>query len=574
MKSDFFAVASGRAETLYDRAVARVTRNDIAERIMNRDASVFTRRKALQYDIAHRLGWVDVSERMRRRVATIETFGKDILRAGFKHVVLMGMGGSSLCPDLLGKAFGGHTRLASYDVIDSTAPKTVRAVCQAVDLKKTLFIVSSKSGSTVETRAHMTYFMGELERVGFSNPARQFVAITDEDSSLHDLARRERFRKIFVNPADIGGRYSALSYFGMVPAFFAGADLRALLADALAMEKLIRERQGETNPAIALGAMLASAAGAGIDKLTFVASKRTAPLVPWIEQLVAESTGKDGKGIIPVAGEALGDIGVYDRDRLFVSYQMASERAPLPVDLAVQLKKKGNPIVRIGLESENQFGGQFILWEAATAIAGYLLEINPFDEPNVTESKYNTAAILDRYRESGQFADMTPAATYGRLTLLSYGGPRRYQAAELVDLRKLLTKFFSGMKKPRYCAILNYLREDRAIDRSVATLREEIRARYRVATVTGYGPRYLHSSGQLHKGGPANGRFIIFVHADYGELDIPGRFFDFGQLITAQAIGDARALIGRKLPTLVIAVEGNAAKGLKEFTDVVHKILG
>ncbi len=574
MRPDFFSISSGRFATLYERAVARAERSNAMARIMERDATVFTRRSTEQALIRHRLGWVDIATRMRRYVPSIESFGKDLIRAGFKHVVLMGMGGSSLCPELLGQMFGGHEQLVSFEVLDSTSPKAVKAIRRNVNLNTTLFIVSSKSGSTVETRSQMMYFMGELERAGFTRPGRQFIAITDRGSGLHQFARGEEFRKIYLNPADIGGRYSALSYFGMVPGYYAGADLTALVSDAAAMERLVRTREGEMNPAIALGSLIAAAATAGADKLTFVPSKHTAPLVPWIEQLIAESTGKKGKGIVPIEGEPFGEIKSYANDRVFVTLQLTWERPPLEPKEIAALKKKGFPVVEIGIGNEAQVGGQFVLWEAATALAGYHLGINPFDEPNVTESKENTSRILEAYRESGQFADMTPAAKYKKLSLLSYGGKKKYQLSEIADLKKLLTKFFSGLKKPEYCTFLNYLKEDRATEKALGELRETVRRRYKTATLRGYGPRYLHSIGQLYKGGPAAGRFIVFVQADYEHLDIPGRFYDFGLLVAAQAIGDVRALVSRKLPTLVFAIDGNPAKGLKEFTDVVHAILG
>lgn len=573
MKADYFAVSSGRVREQYDRSIRKVSRNGAMARIMSRDATVFTRRKAEQEEIANRLGWVDIAGKMRQQATHLESFAKDIVRAGFKHVVVMGMGGSSLCPDLLGRVFGGHPRLATYDVIDSTAPRAIKAVRRKLNLNKTLFVVSSKSGTTVETRSQMNYFYGELERAGFTRPGRQFVAITDRGSALYDLARGDDFRKIYSNPDDIGGRYSALSYFGLVPAMFAGAEIADLLDDAVAMETLIRERQGETNPALVLGTLMAAAAAGGVDKLTFAASKTMAPLVPWIEQLVAESTGKNGVGIIPVDAEALGDAGDYHTDRLFVTMRLNSEKPPMPPELKTRLKRKGFPFVEIRLSSTAQLGGQFLLWEAATALAGYHLGMNPFDEPNVTESKKNTTRILDHYRESGQFADVTPAARYKHLSLLTYGGGRkRYQLSEIANLKKLLTRFLSGVKKPQYISFLSYLKEDRAVDKVISDMRTALRSKYRVATLRGYGPRYLHSVGQLYKGGPATGRFIVFVQADYENLDIPGRFYDFGQLITAQAIGDARALLDRDLPTLVFALEGSAAKGLKEFADVLDAI--
>ena len=572
MKPEFFSVTAGRVEEEYEKALKKAVRNSAMPRIMNRDQTIFTRKADLGEKIANRLGWVDVAGRMRRRIASIEAFGNDVIRAGFKHVLLMGMGGSSLAPALFGQIHGCHDRMASFDVLDSTDAKAIKAVARKTNLNRTLFIVSSKSGTTVETRSHMMHFLSTLEHSGFTRPGRQFVAITDKGSALHQFARGEEFRKIYLNPEDIGGRYSALSYFGLVPAFFAGADIGALLEDAHAMERLIRERNDESNPAVALGVLMAAAAQTGVDKLTFVPSKQLTPLVPWIEQLVAESTGKEGEGIVPIDAEPLGSLKEYSTDRVFVALRSSSEKPVMPDEMRDALKKKGYPVVDIRLSSFEKLGGQFLLWESATALAGYLMGINPFDEPNVTESKENTNSILDVYRESGQFADPTPSATYKKLSLLTHGGKKKYTLSQIADLKNLTERFFTGLKKPQYVSFLCYFREDRQIEKTITEMRESVRRKYKVATLRGYGPRFLHSIGQLYKGGPPEGRFVIFVRANYEALEVPGRFYDFGQLITAQAIGDARALLSRDLPILVFAVEGSAAKGLKEFADVVHAV--
>ncbi len=572
MKPDYFSITPGRVGASYHKNLRRLERNSAAERLMNRDAGLFTRKGDLKEKIANRLGWVDIAAGIRRRINAIENFGNDVIRAGFKHVLLMGMGGSSLCPDLFGNVFGVNERLATFDVLDSTDPRALKAIQKNINLDRTLFIVSSKSGTTVETRSQMTHFVGLLERSGFTRPGRQFIAITDKDSALHKIARSEGFRKIYLSASDIGGRYSALSYFGMVPGFFAGVDLTAMTDDAAAMERLIRHREGETNPAAALASLMAAGEENGIDKLTFLVSKQTAPLVPWIEQLVAESTGKEGKGVVPIEGELPGKLEEYHNDRMFVVLRMASEKPVLSNAQHKELKKKGFPIAEIQLGSRDQLGGQFMLWMAATALTGYLMGINPFDEPNVTESKENSNRILDGYRESGQFADLTPIASYKKLSLITYGGRKKYTQAEIRNLKKVVQKFLAGTKKPQYVSLLCYLKEDRAIEKILTEVRTGIRRKFRVATLRGYGPRYLHSIGQLYKGGPEQGRFVVFMRNNYEQLEVPGRFYDFGQLISAQAIGDVRALLSRNLPLLVIAIDGNAAKGLKEFADVVHAI--
>jgi len=572
VKPGAFSISAGRTEAACQRALRRLERNAVLPRIMVRDAGLFSRQPAVRDKIANRLGWVDVAGTIRKRVAAIESFGHDVIKAGFRDVVLLGMGGSSLCPDLFGRIFGRHRSLDSFAVLDSTDPRAVTAALRKVQLDRTLFIVSSKSGATVETRSQMICFLDRLRQEGFSRQGRQFVAITDSDSALHSAARSEGFRRIYLNPPDIGGRYSALSYFGLVPGFFAGVNLAALLDDAYAMEKILRARDDETNPAAALAALMAAGAESGSDKMTFIASRGLAPLVPWIEQLVAESTGKKTRGVVPIDGEPLGAAADYRDDRMFVTLRLASEKPPLPENLRAAFRKKGFPIVDLSLPSYDALGGQFLLWEVAVAAAGYLMGINPFDEPNVTESKRNTERILDQYRESGQFADLAAGRTYGRLTLVSHGGESHLRPSDLADLKRLLTRFLAGLRPPEYVALLCYSKEERALDRQFAGMRAAIRRRRGVATLCGYGPRYLHSIGQLYKGGPDVGRFIVFLRADYDRLEIPGRFYDFGQLITAQAIGDVRALASRDLPVLVFAVKGNVTTAVKEFADVLHAV--
>lgn len=573
MKQGSFQISPGKAVAAYERAVRKADRADVIRQIMKRRAGVFTREAKVRKLIANRLGWVDSASKMKRRVAGIEKFGAQVLSSGIKHVVLMGMGGSSLCPELFKLVHRKHPRLKSFDVIDSTDPAAVRSAGRKVELKKTLFIVASKSGGTLETRSHEAYFTGLLKEAGIRNIGRHFAAITDRGSALEKYGRKNKYRKIFLNPADIGGRYSALSYFGLVPGFFAGVDLRALLYDAVMMQKLLLERRGETNPAVVLGSLMASAARAGRDKLTFVASKGTTPLVPWIEQLVAESTGKKKKGVVPIENEPIGRVAVYKNDRLFVFLRMAGERSQDYLRLRTELKKKRFPVVDITLGSKAELGRQFLLWEAATAVAGYHLGINPFDEPNVTESKKNTAEILAGFERSGEFPDQHPQSRWGKLWLVAYDKHGKYRSTELNNVRKFLKRYFSGARKPKYIAFLNYFKVDRRTETALEKIRKEVRDRTGMATTRGYGPRFLHSIGQLYKGGPANGMFVVFVKDSYGRLPIPGRIFDFGQLIAAQAIGDSRALMDRKLPTLVIAIDGNPADGLEAFARAVRAAL-
>ncbi|MFZ5980738.1 MAG: glucose-6-phosphate isomerase [Candidatus Zixiibacteriota bacterium] len=569
MKRGYFQVRSGRLSAEYERALKKAARTEVAAGIMKRKAGMFTENVKVRKLIAHRLGWVDIASKMKRQIGAIEKFGDNVFKSGFKYVVLAGMGGSSLCPELFKLVHGRHKKLKLFEVIDSTDPNAIKALLRRIEIKKTLFMVASKSGGTVETRSHEAFFIERLRAAGVKNFGKHFVAITDKGSSLEQFARKNKYRKIFLNPSDIGGRYSALSYFGLVPGFFAGVDLTELLTSATAMEKIIRERTGETNPALVLGSLMAAGAKSGVNKMTFVASKKTAPLVPWIEQLVAESTGKQKKGVIPVENEPPGKIDIYGKDRFFVLVKMAGEKDTIEPSLINALIKQKFPIVEIALGSKAELGGQFLLWEAATAVAGYHLNINPFDEPNVTESKNNTSSILDAYQRMGQLPYEAPLAAWNGMSLIAVENPRGFTMNEIADVKKLLRKYFKGLKAGKYFTVLNYFRADRKTEQALEKIRTTVRDRTKQVTLRGYGPRYLHSIGQLFKGGPQEGLFVVFTRAHYDKLDIPGRPFDFGKLITAQAIGDVRALIKRKLPALVFTLEGDPAAGLEKF----HRIL-
>jgi glucose-6-phosphate isomerase len=569
VKHGSFSLSAGSAGRTYDTLLKTGAAADVARRIMARDASVYSTEKKLKALIANRLGWVDVASTMRKQIPLIEKFGNKALADGIKHVVLIGMGGSSLCPELFGLVFGKHPKLKSYHVLDSTDPIAVAAVDKQIDLKKALFIVASKSGGTVETRSHEAYFLARLKQEQIKNPGKHFAAITDKGSDLGTFAKKNKYRQIFVNPSDIGGRYSALSFFGLVPAFFAGANLRTLLDSACMWEGLLRDRTGESNPGLALGTLLAAAWKGKRDKLTIVASKRTSPLVPWIEQLVAESTGKQKRGIVPIENEPALAPDKYGKDRMFVFLRMHGESDRNRALLVAMLKRKA-PVIEIVLESPYDLGGQFLVWESATAVAGWYLKINPFDEPNVTESKENTKAILAAFGRIGSMPIPEAHAVQGHLSLLLDDKSKRYTAKKNGSLKILVGKFLKHAKPPQYVAILNYYPSDDQTEKGLLEIRRSIGTKYGVATLRGYGPRFLHSIGQLYKGGPQTGMFIVLVRNQYATLPIPGQPFDFGQLITAQAIGDTQALVKRKLPVLLIGVDGLPGRALRELQTIIR----
>jgi glucose-6-phosphate isomerase len=473
----------------------QLDRDRIVERIWRRDHTVW---KDDPTEIADRLGWLTVSDLMHDRIGELEAFA-GAAADEFETAVLLGMGGSSLAAEVFERTFGSADGALELIVLDTTHPATIERVAGELELDRTLFIVASKSGGTTETLSHFAFFWDRIPN------GPQFVAITDPGTSLETLARERRFRKVFLNPEDIGGRYSALSYFGLVPAALIGAPLHEVLDRAKEMQTASeRMLPAAQRPGATLGAMMGESAGAGRDKLTLVLPEEIASLGSWVEQLVAESTGKENVGIVPVVGEPLGRPDVYGRDRVFVAI---GEHEGLD-----ELEHVGHPVTRLPYDGREQIGGEFFRWEMATAIAGHVLGINPFDQPNVQEAKDAAKEIL----ASGSVED-----------------------PGLDDLGVLLKQVNEG----DYVAILAYLDRTSETEDAIEHVRLAIRDRYRVAIATGFGPRYLHSTGQLHKGGPNDGVFIQVVDAGRpADVPIPGQSYTFGTLIDAQALGDLRSL--------------------------------
>lgn len=513
-----------RDRATFDAAVERridaLASNEIIRRIWVRDPTVW-KDDPNTPELKDRLGWLGVGKSMARQATPLAGFADEI-RASFERVVLCGMGGSSLAAATLWHAFGRRDGYPELVVLDSTDPRTVAAVNADHDLRKTLFIIASKSGTTRETISFLEYFW---TLAGGQSAALQFVAITDPETPLATLARERGFRRTFLNPADIGGRYSALSYFGLVPAVLIGVDARELLHDAHRMEEGCAAYVApHENPAARLGATLGEAVLQGRDKLTFVLSPAVSSFGLWAEQLIAESTGKDGTGIIPVVGEPLGAPAVYGRDRLFVSIMLAGEEDPGTASRLDALEIAGHPVVRIALRNRLDIGGEFFRWELATAVAGAILRVNPFDQPDVAESKRNTERVL-----------------------------RERPALSAPADRTAIRAFLAGIPPGDYVALLAYVPASRRRDQQFARIRAALRDRLKVATTIGYGPRYLHSTGQLHKGGPPTGHFLQIYDPAADDIAIPGASFTFGGLKAAQAEGDKLALERRARP--VIRVE-------------------
>lgn len=528
------------------------------ERLWERDSSLWSKDAEQQAGIGDRLGWLNSFETMRGGVDSLKEFAADLRADGFTDVVLMGMGGSNLAPEVLRDTFGAGAGAPSLHVLDSTDPLAVKAVEDAVDLDHTLFIASSKSGTTTETMAFLEYFWEKREN------GAQFAVITDAGSTLDRLGTELSFRRVFLNQPDIGGRYSAISLVGLVPAAVLGIDLNRLLDRAGAMAGACgADVPIEENPGVSLGAIIGRAARDGRDKLTLICAAGIASFGYWVEQLIAESTGKQGKGIVPIEGEPLGSPKVYGDDRLFV-YLTLAEEADTRQDAAVgALEAAGFPVVRITLHDRFDLGGEFFRWEMATATAGALLGVNPFDEPNVQESKDNTLRVLRDYEQKGAFPEERPLFDDG-LTVVS-AAPSANGLRRAEDSAAALRRFLGDCEPGDYLAITAYLPRTDAIDMALQEIRRHLRDTLKVATTLGYGPRFLHSTGQLHKGGPARGVFLQITHDITTDMPVPGVPYSFGVLERAQALGDLQSLQSRKLRAVRVGLGTDIATGLERL---------
>jgi len=499
--------------------------------------------------IKNRLGWLTVPEVMEACLDDIVGFADSVRRDGIKHAVLMGMGGSSLCPIVLRQTFGVRSGYPELIVLDSTSPAAVTAVEKKIDIKATLFIDASKSGSTLESHSFAEYFLEKATAAFGSSEqaAKRFACITDPGTKLAIAGRDRGYRRVFENPPDIGGRYSALSYFGLVPGAVSGVDVAVLLTRALRMAQasaagVIADR----HPAATLGAALAQAAfRGGRDKITFLASPQIATIGMWLEQLIAESTGKEGKGLIPIADEPPGPPGAYGDDRSFVSIKCGDDSAHEA--LCRSLEEAGHPVTRIHLRDPLDVAEEFFRWEFATATAGALLGIDAFDEPNVQESKDNTNRILGE----GVKAD-----------------PSRIAPTD----EKALADHVGQLRRGDYLALQAFIMPTQARTQVAQRARAALRDATNAATTFGYGPRFLHSTGQLHKGGPNTGVFVQLVGTEGGSVAIPGAPFDFGTLIAAQSLGDLQSLKAHGRRVLSIDLGDDIDAGLATFAKTVDKI--
>ncbi len=560
----------GPYQASVERELQRLGEEDFVLRLWNKDASLWSDDKTEQEAIRNALGWLNIVEPMIEQSADLRAFAEEIRSSEIDDVVVLGMGGSSLCPLVLATTFGPREGYPRLHILDTTDPEAVGALTDRLDLARALFIVSSKSGTTAEPNAFFHYFWGRVQAAGVQETGSRFVAITDPGTPLEAEARRRGFRRIFAGAADIGGRYSALSNFGMVPAALMGLDVRELLSRAETMVHATQPCVGPAeNPGVRLGAILGTLASQGRDKLTLVMDEEIETFGMWLEQLIAESTGKSGRGILPVAGEALAGPEEYGTDRLFVALRMrrtgdGSSDQTASLDRRLKsLEDSGQPVVVLEVPDRYDLGGEFFLWEIATATAGAILRINAFNQPNVQESKDNTNRLLAQFEATRDLSRPEIRLEDGDI---SVSGPLETASGLDEYVRDFLDRFVG----PRsYVAIMAYLEPTGEHDRLLNQLRLAVRDRRHVATTVGYGPRFLHSTGQLHKGGPPEGVFIQIAAQPAVDIEVNEEPFSFGTLIQAQSIGDYQALQQHDRPVVRIHLGREVLEGLQRLVDAV-----
>ena len=514
--------------SLVKSTLDRLDREEVVPRIWDGDHRVWSNDAR---EIEDRLGWLTLPQDSVAAVPLLAAFGSEIREAGFTHAVLLGMGGSCLGPEVLRRTFGSAPGNPQLIVLDSTLPGWIRSVEDAIDPAKTLFVVSSKSGTTLESNTLYSYFRHLVAGVvGEVESGASFVAVTDPGTPLESLGEEEGFRRVFLNSPEIGGRYSVLSYFGMAPAALLGLDLEDFLGRAVSMQQSCTAAGAGANPGARLGAIMGSLASHGRDKLTLITSPGLASFGLWVEQMLAESLGKSGRGIIPVAGEMVLPLEQFSSDRMIVYLRLQDDDNQVTDALAEELSLV-HPSVRVELADRADLGAEFYRWEFATAVAGHILEVHPFDQPNVQGAKDKTDLVLEQFEASG-----------------------RLPSVETVDS---LEQLMSQAQPNDYAAILAYLPDTPGLCEALSSLRCALTEKYGLPTTGGFGPRYLHSTGQLHKGGPNSGIFLQLTADHPCDLAIPGRSFSFGTLADAQSTGDLQALwsLGRRAARVYLGTE-------------------
>ena len=554
-------VSLGKYQTAVEKSLNHISRERIIARIWQKDHTVWRKDPT---EITNRLGWLDCVEVTKKSFSEIKSFVDEVRKDGFTDALLMGMGGSSLAPEVFRLTYGVKKGYLDLHVLDSTQPDAILEYEKKLNPEKTLYIVSTKSGGTVETMSFMKYFFTSVsKKIGREEASKHFFAITDPGSGLEETAKKLNFRKIFLNDPDIGGRFSALSLFGIVPAALIGIDIEKLFDETSKMVNECKHKEVLDNSGAKLGGIIGALAKEGVDKLTLLISPQLKYLGGWLEQLIAESTGKDGKGILPVDLEPSIEVTEYGKDRVFVHIKLSGDNF---FDKKVsEIKAAGFPLIEIEMKNIYQLGAEFFRWEFATAIAGFVMDVQPFDQPNVESAKIAARAMMKEYQEKGKLPELKPA--------LESEGIKVFGDIKAGNLNEAIASFLSKCEKGKsYIAIQAFLKPDEKTWQQLQILRLKILQNYKVATTLGYGPRFLHSTGQLHKGDSGNGFFIQFISDIQNDASIPDdagkdkSSISFGTLIKAQALGDRQALIDSKRKVLMIDLGKNVFGSLSKLT--------
>jgi len=544
-------------------------KNNKVARLWQKDASLWS-----GTDESNWLGWLTITEEQLVHIDVLRQIAEDVKKARFKHALLLGMGGSSLCPEVLRRTFGKIKGFPELHVLDSTDPAQIKAIEAKVDLESTICIVSSKSGSTLEPNIYKQYFFERVKaKVGEKEAGNRFIAITDPGSKLQQVAQADGFRKIFMGVPSIGGRYSALSNFGMVPAAVMGLDVAKFLNITEEMVKACgTSSAADSNPGVILGTILGVAANHGRDKLTIVTSPGIFDLGAWLEQLIAESTGKIGKGIIPVDRERLAKPATYGNDRVFAYLRLASKPNKAQDAAVAALEKAGHPVVRITLPNTYNLGQEFFRWEIATAVAGSIIGINAFNQPDVEASKIETKKLTSQYETTGS---LPPESSFFEDKGIKLFADEKNAAALKggAKLADVLKTHLSRLGADDYFAVLGYITMNPANEKTLQTIRHAVRDKKKVATVLGFGPRFLHSTGQAYKGGPNSGVFLQITCDDAKDLPVPGQKYTFGIVKAAQARGDFAVLAERGRRALRVHLGKNLKSGLATLAKAVQKAI-
>ena len=544
--------------------------NDKIKRLWAQDPTVWTGAGEGKW-----LGWLGIVKEQLGSIQRFSSFADEVKKSGFRHALLLGMGGSSLCPEVFSLTFGRIDGFPELHVLDSTDPAQIRAVESKIDIRNTLFFVSSKSGSTLEPNIFQQYFFERVgQTVGDKEAGRHFVAITDPGSKLEQVAKAQGFRRIFYGLQSIGGRYSALSDFGVAPAAAMGVDIAKFFDHTNEMVHACGpEFQPNDNPGVILGAILGSAHNRGRDKVTIVASPGVYDVGAWLEQLLAESTGKNGKGLVPVDREPLGTPDVYGEDRVF-AYLRLDPAPDAAQDAAIEaIERTGQPVVRVSIADAYDLGQEFFRWEVATAVAGSIIGINPFDQPDVEASKVATRALTDEYQHSGSLPGEEPFFEADEIKL--FADERNIealrQATDDRSLRGYLKSHLNRLQTNDYFAVLAYIENNHAHEDVLQSARHAVRDRKRVATCLGFGPRFLHSTGQAYKGGPNSGVFLQITCDDRNDLPVPGQKYTFGVVKAAQARGDFQVLAERGRRALRVHLGPDLEQGLTGLESAIRE---